>query len=476
MPKPRISFLNQNEIENIHHKSLEILSNIGIKFRSRKALQILENAGCPIDWEEGAAKIPAEVVSKALDTLPHQFTLAARDPAKDILCGGGELYFTAAAQSTTFRDLETRQRRPSTSHDLIQCARLIDALDTVQEWAAMVVPHDVPPDLQGLRAVQISLNHTTKHFLGGGQLKSIPYVLEMMDAVLGHRDRLIERPLFSVVINPVSPLQNGEELVEATLAWAPYKIPIFLQFLPLAGATSPVTLAGTVLQANAEFLGNITLYQLAEPGWPILWAASAGTMDMTSGRWGMGPEGALMTLALIDMAKYYKIPVNAMGTSSVDAKTIGFQSGMDTVFNSLLPILAGVDNLWGPADLDGATLVDLPYILLASEAVRQIQHLIQGINLDEDRFLFEVIEKMGFQGEYLGDPSTKKYFREEHLLPDLFPRETYEAWKARGQSEEEMAIERVKAILSTHEPEPLPEDVVREIDRIYAKAEKALVH
>jgi trimethylamine--corrinoid protein Co-methyltransferase len=317
MPSPRLGFLNSTEINNIHQKSLEILSDVGIKFRSKSALQILEGGGCSVDWDERSAKIPAEVVNKALGTLPGEFLLAARNPEKDILCGGGDLYFTAAAQSTTFRDLETRQRRPSTSQDLIQCARLIDSLDTVQEFASMVVPNDVPPDLQGLRALQISLTHTSKHFLGGGQLKVIPYVLEMMDAVLGDRKRLSERPLFSVVINPVSPLQNAEELVEATLSWSPYQIPIFLQFLPLAGATSPVTLAGTVLQANAEFLGNITLYQLAEPGWPILWAASAGTMDMTSGRWGMGPEGALMTLALIDMAKHYKVPVNAMGTSSV---------------------------------------------------------------------------------------------------------------------------------------------------------------
>jgi trimethylamine--corrinoid protein Co-methyltransferase len=475
MPSPRLGFLNSTEINNIHQKSLEILSDVGIKFRSKSALQILEGGGCSVDWDERSAKIPAEVVNKALGTLPGEFLLAARNPEKDILCGGGDLYFTAAAQSTTFRDLETRQRRPSTSQDLIQCARLIDSLDTVQEFASMVVPNDVPPDLQGLRALQISLTHTSKHFLGGGQLKVIPYVLEMMDAVLGDRKRLSERPLFSVVINPVSPLQNAEELVEATLSWSPYQIPIFLQFLPLAGATSPVTLAGTVLQANAEFLGNITLYQLAEPGWPILWAASAGTMDMTSGRWGMGPEGALMTLALIDMAKHYKVPVNAMGTSSGDAKAIGFQSGMDTVFNSLLPILAGVDNLWGPADFDGATLVDLPYILLAAEALRQIGRLIEGINLDQERFLFDVIEKMGYQGEYLGDPSTKKFFREEHLLPDLFPRESYEAWEARGQSEEEIAIERVKEILSTHEPEPLPDEVIREIDRIYASAEEALV-
>ena len=164
MPRPRISLLNQDEIENIHQKSLDILSTVGIKFRSQKALDILDGAGCPIDWEEKSAKFPPEVVELALTTLPREFLLAARDPEKDILCGGGDLYFTAAAQSTTFRDLETRQRRPSTSQDLIQCARLIDSLDTVQEFASMVVPNDVPPSIQGLRALQISLSHTSKHF------------------------------------------------------------------------------------------------------------------------------------------------------------------------------------------------------------------------------------------------------------------------------------------------------------------------
>ncbi len=470
MPAPRISLLSDDQKTQIHERSLGILGKVGIQFRSERALKIMADAGCEIDWEQGSAKIPRRVVEKALKTLPSQFLLAARDPKNDIHCGDGELYFTAAAVSPHFRDLETRKRRLATSQDLIQCAHLIQQLDGIHEWASMVVPNDIHPVLAQLHNIRLSLNESTKHFLGGISVQMFPFALEMFDAVLGNRERLGDRPLMSTVINPVSPLTNNGKLVDETLIWAPYKLPIFLQFLPLAGGTSPVTLAGTVLQANAAFLGNIALYQMAEPGWPILWAASAGTLDMTSGRWGMGAEGSLMTVALVEMAKFYQVPVNAMGTSANDAKAIGFQSGIEMMQSAMIPVLAGVDNMWGPADFDGATLVDLPFIVLGAEAVRQIVRLQEGFAVDDEHFLLHAIRDLQFRGEYLGHPSTKKYFRQEHLLPDLFPRESYEAWEARGQTGEEIALDRVRHLLDAHEPDPLPEDVSRELDRIYVAA------
>lgn len=470
MPAPKIRLLSDEQKTQIHQRSLDILGRVGIQFRSERALKIMADAGCEIDWELGSARIPRRVVEEALETLPSQFLLAARDPENDIHCGDGKLYFTAAAVSPHFRDLQTRKRRLATSEDLIQCAHLIQGLDTVHEWASMVVPNDIHPELAQLHNIRLSLNESTKHFLGGISERMFPFALEMFDAALGDRAELKQRPLMSTVINPVSPLTNNGKLVDETLIWAPYKLPIFLQFLPLAGGTSPVTLAGTVLQANAEFLGNIALYQMAEPGWPILWAASAGTLDMSSGRWGMAAEGSLMTAALIEMAKFYQVPVNAMGTSAYDAKAIGFQSGIEMMQSAMIPVLAGADNMWGPADFDGATLVDLPFIVLGAEVARQIMRLLEGFAVDDEHLLLHAIRDMQFRGEYLGHPSTKRYFRQEHLLPDLFPRESYEAWEARGETDEEIALDRVRHLLDGYEPDPLPEDVSRELDRIYAAA------
>jgi len=475
MLAPRVSLLNQEEKDRIHGKSLELLQKVGIQFGSSKAIEALEEAGCQVDWDNLSAKFPQKLVEQALSSLPSQFMLAGRNPENDIICGDGSVYYTVPGQCPWIRDLETRKRRPATSEDLIKSAYLVEAMGTIEQWCALVLPSDVPPGLRKLKSLHISLRYTMRNMLSGWeQIETLPYFFESIDAVLGDRNRLRERPIFHAVINPSSPLTNGGTLVDIMLEFAPYQIPIFMQFLPLAGATAPVTLAGTVLQDNAAFLGNMTLYQLVEPGWPILWAAATGVMDMTTGRYVGGPESILMTLALVEMAKYYGVPSNNFGSSSSEGFNIGFQNGMECMLGFLMARLAEVDNIWWPGDLDGMNLVDLPTLVTANEAVRQVNRLHQGLDIDEEHFLFEVIEKMRFRGEYLGDPSTKKFFRQEHLLPDLFPRESYEAWETRGQSDEEMAISRTKELLASYEHEPLPDEVDKELDRIMNSARKAL--
>jgi trimethylamine--corrinoid protein Co-methyltransferase len=401
-------------------------------------------------------------------------TLAARDPDKDLVYGSGELYFLSAAQSPFFLDLNTRERRAATLEDLIQCVRICDYLDEVDEFCPMVVPTDVPPVLRGLKAGITALENTSKHILKSVDTRTLPFHLEVLDAVLGHRDRIKDRPIFSQVINDISPLQKDGDLVDATLGLSEYRVPITLYFMPMAGGTAPVTLAGTLLEMTASMLSSVVLYQHAQPGWPIIYGAGAGTLDMRTGRYGSGAESTLMSVAPVEMARFYGLPCLAGGLGAGDSKQINFQAGVEAMMGSVFAASAGADAIWGPADLDGGTLVDLPWLVLATEVVRQIKRLLQGIVFDEQHFLFDVIAKMRFEGEYLGDRSTKQFFREEHLLPDLFPRESYGDWEERGQSEEQIGMARVKEILRSHEPEPLPEEVGKELEHILAAAHKEL--
>jgi len=217
----------------------------------------------------------------------------------------------------------------------------------------------------------------------------------------------------------------------------------------------------------------MTLYQLVEPGWPIIWGTAAGTADMRSMLYCQGPEKNLMSVALIEMAKFYGVPCSGLGRTT-DSKTAGFLSGLECTFSASLLGLAGVDNIWGGL-MDGGTLVDLPYLLLATEAVRQVNHLRRGLVVNDQRLMIELILKMGFDARYMEDVSTAEHFRDEHLMAGLFPREKYEDWMARGQSEEMMAVDRVKATLEAHEPEPLPVDVSTELQRIMSAAGNVLV-
>jgi trimethylamine--corrinoid protein Co-methyltransferase len=474
MLTPHASMLSKEDKETIHVKSLVLLEKVGVKFNSEKAIAILADAGCDVDKDELIARFPPEIIESAIKTLPSQFPKAAMDPSKDFVCGDGNLYYTAPGQCPYFRDLKTRERRPATLKDLEICTQLVEELDVIEEMCPMVLPDDVHPTMRGLRAYEMILKYSTKHTLGGSeQLQDVPYILEMMDVILGDRNKLKERPLMSLVINPSSPLINGGTLVDVVLEFTEYKLPIFLQFLPLAGATSPITLAGTVVQSNAEFLGNIALYQTASPGWPIIWAIATGLLDMRSGRYVGGAESVLMTFSLIEMAKYYGVPCNSFGSSSSEANNLGYQNGVEAMFGLVMfGAMAGVDNFWFPADLDGFNLIDLANVVMATEPMRQVERLMQGMQFDDERIMLDTMIKVGHEGSYLKEPSTKKYYKTEHLMPDLFPRETIEAWEARDQSEEELAIERVNALLKGHKKKELPAETEKEIDRILAAAEK----
>ncbi len=284
-----------------------------------------------------------------------------------------------------------------------------------------------------------------------------------------------ERPIISQVINDVSPLQKDGSLVDVTLALSELQVPILLYYMPLAGSTAPVTLVGTLLEMTANMLSSIVLYQLAQPGWPIIWGAGPGKLEMHSGRFGAGAEAVLISIGQVEMANFYNLPTISGWIGSYESKQIDFQSGMDAFYGLVPVVLAGADAIWGPGDLDGSNLVDLPFMYLGIEVVRQLKRLLEGINFEEERFLTDVIAEMRFQGDYLAEPSTKKYFRQEHLLPKIFPRESYEAWENRGETEGEMALAEVKKMLKAPKPEYVSEEVAKEIERIMTAAENALL-
>ena len=477
MPHPILTLLSQEEKERIHGQSLEILQKVGVKFNSEKAIKILEEAGCEVDKDNLSAKFQPHLIEKALESLPSKFLLAAINPDKDIMCGNGELYFSSVGGPTMIRDPETGARRPSNTEDVIRCARLVEAMDEISEWCPMLLPMELPPLLRAAKTCQISFLNTSKHMMGSPESREeLPFFREMVEAAAGGIENLKKRPLFSAIINPVSPLQNSGALVDNLMNMSDFAPPIFMQFLPLSGATAPITLAGTVLQANAEFLGNMALYQLASPGWPIIWASACGSLDMRTGVYVGGPEAMLMGLALIEMGKFYNVPINTFASSSAETQVMTYRTGMESMFGLMNSALSQVDNMWWPADIDRFNTQDLAVTIMGCEAVRQVRRMHKGFSLDDEHLLQETIVNMGFESEYMGDPSTKKFFRQEHQLPDIFPRITHDDWHAAGEpTEESIALARLKEIQDNHEPVQVDPEFEKELDRIYTAAEKDLV-
>ena len=267
-----------------------------------------------------------------------------------------------------------------------------------------------------------------------------------------------KRPVFSIVYCPVSPLQHDADALDAAMLLAEQGVPIVVYSLALAGATAPVTLAGTIVQTNAEILSGLVALQLAAPGSPFVYVGNSSIMDMRSCTYGAcGPEAVLFNLALTELGHSYGFPVLSGGFSS-DAKELCMQSGYEGGSMAMMSMVARPELLVGIGMLDSAGFLFLPKMILDAEVVRQCRRVARGIDMDDRHVMLDVTARTGPGGHFLSAKETRAFLREgEHQLPEVFVRGVYDTWRESGVSEVERATKIVDEILATHKAAPLPD-------------------
>ena len=473
--RPWLRLMDQEAVRRVHEGALQVLERVGVRFGCPHAEALLQEAGQRLDPQTRAVRIAPDLVERCLALLPHQVLLAARDPARDVLLGSGRVHVCLDGQGTFTLDAATGTRRPSTLADLVEVTRLSDGLESVDFYWAPIVPGDVPDSVRTLVEAATGFTHTSRHVQHEVKTPAhVPFLLEMLDALVGDRRRQRERPVLSLTVCPVSPLQHEAQMTAACLEMARHFVPICLLPMPLAGATAPVTLAGTVVQTVAEFLSGVVLYQLAQPGCPMIFGIGSTILDMRVGLYSAGaPELALLNLALTDVGRHYGVPVMAQGFVS-DAKAPGAQAAWEKTTSGLVAALAGSDAINGLGLLDSHQTLSLEQLVIDDEICRSVQRIASGFEADSQHLLLELIGEVGIGGNFLGKRSTLDFLRKgEHFEPRLSHRGPYEAWERRGKTEVELARERAGRILREHEVQPLPAEVARALDEILARAGRA---
>ncbi|MFA4964313.1 MAG: trimethylamine methyltransferase family protein, partial [Thermoleophilia bacterium] len=279
--QPRLSLLGAAGVEYVHEQTLRLLAEVGIRPNAPRALALLRDAGALVDAGTGVARLPADLVERAVASAPKTVLLAARDPAADALLDHTQTYVTHDGMAVMTLDHRSGERRPSTARDLAEAMLVADALEEVGVCWYTTYPCDERPELQALRGLQTMLAGTGKHVEGEVlDPREVPFVMEMLAAACDGGRWLPERPIFSIVYCPVSPLQHDADSLEAAMQLAAHGVPVTVYSLALAGATAPLTLAGTVVQTNAEILATLVILQLAAPGCPVIYVGDAGIMDM----------------------------------------------------------------------------------------------------------------------------------------------------------------------------------------------------
>jgi trimethylamine--corrinoid protein Co-methyltransferase len=453
--------LTRHDIDRIHEHSLDLLERVGIDYKTPHALEILAQAGCPVDYDRTWASLPRDVVEWALSQAPRVVRLCARDPARDVVLDGRRPHHTCDSQGTRAVDLETGERHDSTADDLRRGLLFADKLDQIEVVNVMCAAGDVPAHVRTIQHFALAFTQTSKPVRSGVlNAQEVPFLIDLVKAVTGS-DQF--RPIFSVVDCTISPLMHDGPMTEACLELARLQVPIMVYPMPLAGGTAPVTPGGSLLLHNVEFLSGLVLFQLANPGTPIIYGTGASQLDMHTGRFGSSADGHAMRLALCDLARFYNLPVNVWGLSTTSSELDALY-GHEATTQGLLAALSGADEIYSMGLLGNAQILSLDKMVLDNHLARQIALVARPLLVDDEQLQADLIERVGIGGHYLGQRETRALTRRQYVP----------VWPAMDGPLLETVHAEALDILHNHQAPPLPTGADDKIASIVAEADRTL--
>lgn len=310
-----LNILTDDELQEVHYGTLEVLNETGVFVESEAALDCFEAGGAIVDRDTQIVKIPAHVVEAAIRFAPPKVILYGRDPKHDIVLETTRVHFTNFSEGVMLNDPYTGENREPQKQDLIDSARVIDYLDEIDFCEKALGAHDVDREMAPLHNAEAYLTNTSKHCaFGPGNGKFLNKIVQMGQAIAGGVKKFKKRPLLSFTTCPVSPLKLIKECCEIIMEAAKNNVICNILSMAMAGGTSPVTLAGTLVNHNAEVLAGITLAQLTRKGAPVIYGSSTTAMDLKLAAASVGtPECALISGAVARLARYYALPSYVAG-------------------------------------------------------------------------------------------------------------------------------------------------------------------
>ncbi len=305
-----INIFSEDELYALHLSTLEVLNDVGIRVNAADAREVLAAAGANVDKKNGIVHFPGWLVEDAIRSAPQSVRFAARNPNKDYILEANRVGFTNFGEGIMVNDLYTGEYRRSTKKDTGDAALLVDALDAIDIHERALSAQDVPAPIASLHEVEVNITNTSKHLAQGccGK-KNLQRIHKIMCKISGSEEAFRQRPIYSTITCPISPLQLSPESTDVIMEAARLGVPITIISMALSGGTTPVTLSGTLITHNAEVLAAIVLSQATQKGAPIVYGSSTTIMDLKYTTSPVGcPELGMINAAVAKMAQFYNLP------------------------------------------------------------------------------------------------------------------------------------------------------------------------
>ncbi|MHB8054826.1 MAG: trimethylamine methyltransferase family protein [Candidatus Aminicenantales bacterium] len=466
--RPKLEFLSSALVDQILSEAYGILEHTGVFFENEEARTLFRKAGQDVDDDSQRIRLSRRLVERSLVSTPASIELFDRSGTRSYRIGGDDVHFDPGSSGTRILDYAGgRERKPDTA-DLVKVARLTEALSHLDFQSTALVAADVPGEIADDYRLYLALLYSAKPVVTGTfRVSGFRPMFEMLCAVRGGAEALKEKPLAIFDACPSPPLRWSRLTSQSLIDCARAGIPSELISMGMTGATSPATIAGTLVQHVVENLAGLTLAQLAQPGAPVIFGGSPSSFDMRQGTTPMGAvETMMIDCAYAQLGKRLGLPTHAYMALS-DAKTNDAQAGFETGIGAILAALAGINVVSGPGMLDYESTISLEKMVIDDEICALALRLIDGIVPREEILAAHLFEKFGPETNFLTMPHTRKWYRAEHLLPIVVDRDPYDAWTAKGgRTIADRASDRVRALLAGNLPNLPSADVVSELRRI----------
>ena len=469
-----VEIISADEAQSIHHAALTILARVGMKVLEPQARQYFRSAGAQVEEGEMRVRLEAELVTSLLAQAPQRFTLRARNPRRSLIVDEAHTIFSAVGGPAFVSDLD-RGRRAGSFAELCDFIKIVHSLNILhQEGGGAFEPLDLPAATRhlDLHYAQITLTDKNWQPLGLGKQRALDG-LKMAAISLGiSLEALADTPVFTCVINTNSPLQLDVPMAEGLITMAEHGQCIVVTPFTLAGAMSPITIAGALAQQHAEALAGIALCQIVRPGAPVIYGGFTSNVDMRTGAPAFGtPEYTQAAQISGQLARLIKVPFRSSNVTTAN------EADAQAAYESQMALWGAVTGqahliLHAAGWLGGGLTASFEKLIIDAEMLQMMSAYLEPLKVDQDTLALEAIAEVGPAGHYFGSRHTLARYETAFYAPLLSNWENFDNWNERGrQTALTRANEIWKKLLAEYEQPPL-DPAVEEALRDYVARRK----
>lgn len=428
-----LELIDSSNLEAIHKAVKEVLWKVGAIFEHPPTrTNLIQNHGCR-EGDGGYIHIPPDLIDQVISTTPNHIKLYDIEGRVRVDTSSKISSFCPGHNCVRILDFRTDELRPCQLEDVRETARLCERLANIDMVCSLGYPSEIPAEDEVTETTRAMYENCTKP---AALLAHDEFIQERMMKIVaditGGWNRIAEKPVSIELMGPVSPLTLPAELCVRLINCARWRAPVVCYPATFPGMSSPISIAGAIVQSSAEALAGILIHQLEEPGAPVISGSAILPMDLRQANLAYGsPEYMLAGLGASDYFRYIGIP-SWVGAGCSDSHQFDAQAAAEVGANLMVSALAKTPFVHNLGFLSGGRTGSLEILTLCDEMIGWISKMANGISVNSETLALEVIQRAVPNNDFLTDPHTQARFLTENWYPNLSERSDAEAWQESG--------------------------------------------